>query len=240
MVASARPKVLVDALIPGIGADTRVNRIAIDATLVVGFALLLAVCAQIAIKIPTTTVPITGQTFGVLLAGGALGSRRGGLSMLVYMLMGMAGLSVFAPASSPLGDQQVLHFILPWSGGEGLVWAMSSGGYIVGFVLAAYVVGLLAERGWDRRSTVPVAMLIGSLLIYAVGLPWLGIHIANNDGLRAYFEGIYPGASVVQMTLKGGLYPFIGGDALKLLAAALALPGAWALVGWFKGWPPRN
>ncbi len=240
MVASARPKVLVDALIPGIGAGTRANRFAIDATLVVGFALLLAVCAQIAIRIPTTTVPITGQTFGVLLAGGALGSRRGGLSMLLYMLMGMVGLSVFAPAPSPLGDQQVLHFILPWSGGEGLVWAMSSGGYIVGFVPAAYVVGLLAERGWDRRSTVPVAMLIGSVLIYAVGLPWLGIHITNNDGLRAYFEGIYPGASVVQMTLKGGLYPFIGGDAVKLLLATMLLPGAWAVVDRIKGRAPPD
>ena len=239
MEASSRRKVLVDVLVPGIGADSRAERIAFDVALIVGFAFLVAVCAQIAIKIPTTTVPITGQTFGVLLAGGALGSRRGGLSMLVYMLMGMAGLSVFAPGSSPLGDQQVLHFILPWSGGEGLVWAMSSGGYIVGFVLAAFLVGLLAERGWDRRSTVLLAMLIGNISIYLVGLPWLGTHIANNDGLRSYFEGIYPGASVVQMTLKGGLYPFIGGDALKLLAAALALPGAWAMVDWFKGKPPR-
>ena len=240
MEAIARPKVLIDAVIPDGGGRSLANRLAMDAALVLGFPFLVAVCAQVAIKIPTTTVPITGQTFAVLLTGGALGSRRGGLSMLVYMLLGMAGLPVFAPGSSPLGDQQVLHFILPWSGSEGLVWAMSSGGYIVGFVIAAYLVGLLAERGWDRHSAVPLAMLIGNIAIYVVGLPWLGIHIANNDGLHGYFEGIYPGASVVQMTLKGGLYPFIGGDALKLLAAALVLPGAWALVGKVKRRPERH
>lgn len=240
MQATANPRVLIDVVIPRIGSESRANRLALDAAIIVGFALFVAVCAQIAIRLPNTTVPITGQTFGVLLAGGALGSRRGGLSMLVYMLLGMASVPVFAPGSSPLGDQQVLHFVLPWSGNEGLVWAMSSGGYIVGFVLAAYLVGLFAERGWDRQSTVPLAMLIGSLSVYAVGLPWLGIHIANNDGLHTYFDGNFPGASVLQMTLKGGLYPFIGGDAVKLLAAALVLPGVWALVDRIKGSCPRD
>jgi biotin transport system substrate-specific component len=237
MATAAQPRVLIDVVIPRIGADSRANRLALDAAIIVGFALFVAVCAQFAIKIPTTTVPITGQTFGVLLTGGALGSRRGGLSMLVYMVMGMAAVPVFAPASSFLGEKTA-HLLLPWSGTSGQVWDMSSGGYIVGFALAAYLVGLLAERGWDRRSSVPLAMIIGSLAIYAIGLPWLGIHIANNDGLRGYFEGVYPGASIVQMTLKGGLYPFIGGDALKLLAAALVLPGAWALVDRIKGRRP--
>ncbi len=240
MQAGARQKVLIDVVIPELGAQSRLNRLAMDAALVVGFAFLVALCSQIAIRIPTTTVPITGQTFAALLVGGALGSRRGGLSMLLYMLVGMVGLPVFAPGSSPLGEQQVLHFILPWSGNEGLVWSMSSGGYIVGFVLAAYLVGLLAERGWDRRSTVPLAMLVGNVAIYLIGLPWLGIHIANDEGLYSYFQDLYPDASVLGMTLKGGLYPFIGGDALKLLAAALVLPGAWSLVDRIKASPPNS
>ena len=234
MEATARPRVLIDVVIPKIGVDSRINRLALDAAIIAGFALFVAVCAQFSLRIPTTTVPITGQTFGVLVTGGALGSRRGGLSVLIYMLLGMISVPVFAPSLSFLGEKTV-HLLLPWSGTSGLVWSMSSGGYIVGFILAAYLVGMLAERGWDRRASVPLAMIIGNLVIYVVGLPWLGIHILNNDGLRGYFEGVYPDAGIVQMTLKGGLYPFIGGDALKLLAAALLLPGAWALVGRTKG-----
>ena len=233
MQAAAPPRVLIDLVLPDVRTESRATRLAIDAALVVGFALLVALCAQIAIKIPTTTVPITGQTFGVLLTGGALGSRRGGLSMLVYMLMGMVSIPVFAPSSGFLSDK-TFHFILPWSGSDGLVWSMASGGYIVGFILAAYVVGLLAERGWDRKSTVPFAMLLGNIVIYLVGLPWLAVHIANNEGLYAYFQS-QGGANVLDMTLRGGLYPFIGGDAVKLMAAALALPGAWALVRKSRG-----
>ena len=236
MEASARQKVLIDVVVPGIGAQSRTGRLAIDSVLVFGFALLVALFAQIAIRIPTTTVPITGQTFAVLLTGGALGSKRGAASMLVYMLIGMAGVPIFAPGSSPLGEQQVMHFVLPWSGSEGLVWAMSSGGYIAGFILAAYVVGLLAERGWDRRSAVPFAMLIGSAAIYLVGLPWLAAHIASNGAIYDFISG----GNVLDKTLKGGLYPFIGGDALKLLLATLVLPGAWAIVDKLKGRPARD
>ena len=235
MQATARQRVLIDVLLPEPAAESRLGRLAMDAALVVGFALLLGLFAQIAIRIPTTTVPITGQTFGVLLTGGALGSRRGGLSMLVYMLIGMVGAPVFAPGSTLLADLlaegRTLHFILPWSGSHGLVWSMSSGGYIVGFVLAGYLVGLLAERGWDRRSTVLLAMLAGNIAIYVVGLPWLAVHIANNGGIYDFISG----ANVLDKTLRGGLYPFIGGDALKLLLAALVLPGAWTLVDQIKG-----
>jgi biotin transport system substrate-specific component len=242
MEATARPKVLMDVVLPRLGAQSRANRLALDAVLVLGFAVLVAACAQIAIRIPTTTVPITGQTFGVLLAGGALGSRRGGLSMLVYMLMGLISLPVFAPKSSFLGEKTV-HFILPWSGTEGLIWDMSSGGYIVGFVLAAYLVGLLAERGWDRRATVSLAMLAGNAGIYAVGLPWLAVFIASGatiPGLDLTYYDAISGSNVLDKTLKGGLYPFIGGDALKLLLAAMVLPGAWALVGKVRGARPKD
>ncbi len=236
MQASVRQKVLIDVLVPGVWVPTRASRLALDAVLVVGFALFVAVCAQIAIRLPATTVPITGQTFGALVAGGALGSKRGGLSMLVYMLIGMIGVPVFAPGSGLLGEGQVLHFILPWSGTEGLVWTMSSGGYVVGFILAAYLVGLLAERGWDRRSTVPLAMLIGSIAIYLVGLLWLAVFIASDSAIYEYISG----SNILDKTLNGGLYPFVGGDALKLLLAALVLPGAWAIVDRVKGGPPRG
>ena len=242
MQASARPAVLVDVFLPGTRAQSWTSRLAVDAVLVVGFAFFVAVCAQIAIRIPTTTVPITGQTFGVLLAGGALGSRRGGLSMLVYMLMGMTSLPVFAPKSSFLSEKTA-HFLLPWSGTEGFVWDMSSGGYIVGFILAAFLVGLLAERGWDRRSSVPLAMVIGNAAIYLVGLPWLAAFIASGatiPGLDLTYYDAIAGSDSLDKTLKGGLYPFIGGDALKLLLAAMVLPGAWALVRRVKGEPESD
>ena len=249
MQATAPQRVLIDFVIPGAWTQAWGRRLAVDAALVVGFALLVALCAQIAIKIPTTTVPITGQTFGVLLTGGALGSRRGGLSMLTYMLMGMASIPVFAPPPSFLAEK-TFHFILPWSGLDGAVWNsgqavrdlaiwdLSSGGYIVGFILAAYIVGLLAERGWDRRSSISLAMVAGSLGIYLIGLPWLALFIASGEmvpGLDLTYYDAIAGSNVLDKTLKGGLYPFIGGDALKLLAAATALPGAWAVVRMAKG-----
>jgi biotin transport system substrate-specific component len=237
MQVGARQNVLIDVLVPRVTSLPRVNRLAIDVALVVGFAFLVALTAQIAFRIPTTTVPITGQTFGVLLTGGALGSKRGGLSMLVYMLLGTATVPVFAPASSFLGEKSV-HFILPWSGTGSPVWDLSSGGYIVGFVLAAYLVGLLAERGWDRRSSVSLAMIGGNVAIYLVGLPWLAFFIASGatiPGLDLTYYDAIGGSNVLDKTLKGGLYPFIGGDAIKLLLAASVLPGAWALVDKLRG-----
>ena len=226
----SRPRVLVDVVVPGSGLLR-------DALLVGGFALFTAVMAQIAIRIPTTTVPITAQTLGVVLTGAALGSKRGSLSMLVYMLLGMLLLPVFAPQGSVLADKTV-HFILPWSGSDGFVWELSSGGYIVGFVLGAYVVGFLAERGWDRRPNVTLAMLVGNLGIYVIGLPWLAVFIAsgaNIPGLELTYYDAISGDNVLDKTLKGGLFPFIGGDALKLLVAAGGLPLVWAWVRRFKG-----
>ena len=213
----------------------------VDVALVVGFALFTAVFAQIAIKFPGTTVPITGQTFAILVTGGALGSVRGGLSMVVYMLMGLF-LPVFAPSSSFLSEKTV-HFILPWSGSDGAVWELSSGGYIVGFILGAYLVGLLAERGWDRRAKVSLAMVVGNVSIYLIGLPWLAWYIASGatiPGLELTYYDAIVGDNVLDKTLKGGLYPFIGGDALKLLLAGMVLPGAWEIVRHFRGDMPRD
>jgi len=232
MQASARTLTLADVVIPGTGVLR-------DAVLVTGFAFFTAVVAQIAIRLPTTTVPITGQTFAVLLTGAALGSKRGALSMLLYTLLGMFALPLFAPrfpsATADTANQVYSHFILPWSGTQGHVWDLSSGGYIVGFIFASYLVGLLAERGWDRRSTIPLAMLLGNIVLYVFGLAWLAYYIAHHAGVFNFFEGLYPGSSLLDKTLKGGLYPFIGGDAVKLLLATMVLPGAWQLANRFRG-----
>ncbi|MQF99441.1 MAG: biotin transporter BioY [SAR202 cluster bacterium] len=222
-----RVPTLAEVLVPKTGILT-------DAILIVGFALFTAVFAQIAIKFPGTPVPITGQTLAVLVAGGALGSKRGAASMAVYMLMGMF-MPVFAPGSAFLAEKTV-HFVLPWNGTDGMVWNMASGGYVVGFILGAYVVGLLAERGWDRGSKISLGMVIGNLSIYIFGLAWLGYFVAFNsiNGELTFYEAM-AGSDVLDKTLRGGLYPFIGGDALKLLVASMVLPGAWHLVNKTKG-----
>ena len=167
------------------------------AQLVVGGSLLLALSAQISIPLWFTPVPITGQTLGVLLVGAALGSRRGALAIVLYLIEGGSGLPFFA------------------GGGSG--WAAFSGptgGYLIGFVAAAYVVGWLSERGWDRRFwTAAAAMLAGEVLIYLIGVPWL-----------AYFVG-------AEHALPQGMFPFLPGDIAKLAVAALVLPSTWSLVG---------
>lgn len=212
--------VLIDALVPREWVQTRTRQIAVDIALMVGFALFVALAAQIAVRLPWTPVPITGQTFAVLLAGGALGSRRGAGSLIIYMLIGMAAVPVFAPQATALGLDGTwgMHFILPWVGNSGLPWSIASGGYIVGFILAAYVTGLLAERSWDRKSWGSLAMLAGNAVLYIPGLLWL--HTFVPDWSK---------------TMEFGLYPFIVGDLMKLYAASLVLPGAWALVNKLKG-----
>ena len=210
--SATRPNTLIDLLLPG-------RSLLADVALVVGFAMFTAVFAQIAIKLPFTPVPITGQTLAVLLTGGALGANRGAASLGLYMLVGMVGLPVFAPS---LGEGTVMHFILPWEGSNALVWNIASGGYIVGFVGAAWVVGRLAERGWDRSWRVILALLAGNVVLYVPGLLWLGYWAVDNPWTS--------GASIVPDTLEWGLWPFVAGDLAKLYAAALTLPGAWALV----------
>lgn len=165
--------------------------------LIVGGSLFVALLAQVTIPLPFTPVPITGQTYAVLLVGAALGSRRGALSMALYLLQGGIGLPFFAGGAAG------------WSRLLG-----PSGGYLLSFVLVAFVVGWLAERGWDRRfSTCLLAMLVGEAIIYGIGLPRL-----------ATFVGTEKAAAL-------GLLPFIPGDIIKLLLAAVSLPLAWKLVG---------
>jgi biotin transport system substrate-specific component len=227
MVATARSNTLIDAVLPGQG-------ILRDVALIAGFSILVTVFAQIAVKLPFTTVPITGQTLAVLITGGALGAWRGAASLALYALMGTVGISVFAPGGAALAGAGTVHFIFPWIGTGDVVWSLTSGGYIVGFIAAAYVIGWLAERGWDRGWNVTVAMLVGNILVYVPGLLWLGYVIGSgslNDTLGFDLAAVIAGDNTLDKTLTGGLYPFIVGDLIKLHIAAVALPGAWALIG---------
>lgn len=175
--------------------STKQKALAYDAVLIIGGSLFIALCAQFTIHIGP--VPITGQTLAVLLTGMLLGSRLGSLSVLAYLAEGIAGLPVFAPGG-PLGVARLLG---------------PTGGYLLGFVAAAYVTGLLAERGWDRKMTTTLlTMLIGNAVIYAFGLPWLGLFVG------------------IENALPLGLYPFIIGDILKALVAATSLPIGWRLL----------
>jgi biotin transport system substrate-specific component len=175
-----------------------------DVALVVGGSIVIALCAQIAIGFP---VPITGQTFAVLLVAMLLGSRRGVLCIMTYLAEGLMGLPVFAQ-----GKAGLVAFFGP------------TGGYLIGFVAAAYLVGSLAERGWDRRplSTV-LTMLVGNIAIYAGGLAWL-FCLAHVLAKPVGGRGI----------LAVGLYPFLIGDALKIALAAILLPAGWKLIRLFR------
>ena len=229
---------LADAIFPRLDSDSQTVVFVRDLTLMFGFAGLVALCAQIAVRLPWTTVPVTGQTFAVLVAGGALGAWRGAGSLSIYMVLGMAGVSVFAPGSGATSGDWDAHFILPWRGTEAYVWDISSGGYIVGFIVAAWLVGFLAERGWDRKQWVHVAMLAGNVVLYVPGLLWL-YHLIDTDwivpGAAKPLGELISGSGTLDKTLKGGLYPFIVGDLMKLLLAAMVLPSAWLLVDKVKG-----
>ncbi|HXF56532.1 MAG TPA: biotin transporter BioY [Actinomycetota bacterium] len=183
-----------------VARPSRAARLATDVLLVVGGSLLVAGLAQLSIRLPFTPVPITGQTLGVLLVGASLGAARGLASMLLYLAEGAVGLPFFAEGKG---------------GWEVLTLATPSGGYLFGFVAAAALVGFLSQRGWDRslRSCIG-AMLLGEVVIYLCGLPWL----AASVGVPA------------TRALELGLYPFVVGDLLKLFVAAGALPAAWRLT----------
>ena len=177
-----------------------------NALLVLGGAAIVALLAQA--EIPLKPVPITLQTLGVLLVGAALGWKRGAAALLLYTAAAAAGLPVLAGGASGLAKL-----------------AGPSGGYVAGFVLAAGLVGFLVQRfGLDRRFLgTALAMLIGNAAIYLLGLPWLG-HTLGVPWLSA--ETGLAGKTV----LGYGLIPFLLGDTLKLVLAALLLPGAWKLL----------
>ena len=190
--ALSPPRTLADALLPR--AKTSV---ATDIALVVGATLFLALCARISIPLPGTPVPITGQTFGVLLTGMLLGCRRGALALALYLAEGGVGLPVFAG-----GSFGFVHLIGP------------TAGYLWSYPFAAALMGLLAERGWDRRpATSALAMAIGSTLILAAGTLYLALFIG--DLHKAFLMGAAP---------------FVLGDAIKMLAATFLVPAGWKTV----------
>jgi biotin transport system substrate-specific component len=176
-------------ILPEVGFEAR--RLRRDLALMLGFSLLTAATARIAMPLPFTPVPLTGQTFGVLLTGALLGGWRGFGAMLIYLAEGLAGLPVFAG-----------------------VPAVHTGGYLLAFPLAALVVGLLAERGWDRTpARALAAMAAGSMVIYALGAGWLSLFFGPLEAI------------------KKGILPFLPGDALKAALAASLLPLGWRLTG---------
>lgn len=179
----------------------RRKALAYDAGLVLGGSILLALSARVSFHVGP--VPITAQTLAVVVLGALLGSRRGALAVLAYLAEGAGGLPVFAE-------------------GVGLPYMLGpTGGYLAGFVPAAWLAGYLAERGWDRRmGTTLLAMAAAHALIYVFGLAWLACWMAMSpdwQGLNHMF--------VV------GLYPFLPGDVLKVCLATALLPSGWRLLG---------
>jgi biotin transport system substrate-specific component len=199
-LAPRRP-VLADRVLP--------RSLVVDAALVLAGAALTAGLAQI--SIPLWPVPITGQTFAVLLVGTVLGSLRGALSMVLYLVVGVLGAPIFAQHQS------------------GSLFALTSGGYIIGFIAAAALVGWLAQREWDRvvLGTI-VSFLAGSVLMYAFGLPWLAM-VLNGFG-PSVWHGALHYDSLWAATWGAGFFPFLLGDAVKALVAGLVLPLAWKAV----------
>ncbi len=189
---------IADFLIP-VRVGERVSPLARNVALVITGALLIYLSASVAIPRPDSPVPYTLQNLGILLVGGALGQRRGGLAALLYVALGIIGLPFFAQGRGGLS-----------------VITGATGGYLVGFLLAAALVGRLAELGWDRRLGGAIAaMLLGTIVIYSVGVPWLAI----STGLSA------------SAAIASGLAPFLVVDSVKLLVAAAAFPASWWLVG---------
>ena len=162
-----------------------------SALLVVGFSLLTAAAAQVVVPLPFTPVPLTGQTFAVLLTGALLGPRLGALAMLAYLVEGAAGLPFFRG-----GAGGVTHF------------AGATAGYLFAFPAAAYVTGALAERGWDRRFvTAAAAMALGSFVILACGWAWLALMFKG--GAEAFRLGVLPflPGDVVKVALAAAALP---------------------------------
>lgn len=172
-----------------------------DAALVIAGTALVAALAQVAI--PLWPVPVTGQTLAVLLVGASLGAARGAASLSLYALLGAIGLPIYSDASSG------------WT-----VLAGPTGGYIVGFIVSAAIVGWAAERRWDRGwLKAAVTFVGGSLVVFAIGLPWL-----------SYSLGSLGLPNDLQATLVAGFYPFIIGGVIKAAIAAAVLPAIWKAV----------
>lgn len=205
--AGERGITIGDFLVP-ITIGERVGSRVRHTGLIMAGALLIYLSSLIVVVLPNDPVPVTGQTLGVVLVGAALGFRRGLLSTLVYLAIGVIGFPAFAEhraGIAVIASVQEGHLVLG-----------ATGGYLVGFILASAIVGRLAELGWDRHlGASAAAMLLGNAVIYVVGLPWLmaatGFSLAD--------------------TVDKGLLPFVAGDLLKVAIAAGVFPFAWWVVG---------
>ncbi|MEN8841931.1 MAG: biotin transporter BioY [Octadecabacter sp.] len=198
MAMTMNNSVLAEVFGPAAGSALRVKQAIL---VVVGIAALAAM-AKIQIFLPGNPVPITLTTLGVLTIGAGYGARLGLITILGYLALGAVGASVFA------GEKAGLTYMM---GG--------TGGYLVGYAMAAAALGYFARLGWDRSvALMAVAMLVGNALIYLPGLLWL------NGFAESWAQ-----------TLEWGITPFLIGDALKLGVAAFLLPAVWKLVGKARG-----
>jgi biotin transport system substrate-specific component len=182
---------------PAVGHKARI----FDIACVVGGSAVLALSALISVRLPFGPVPVTAQTLAVLLLGAVLGKTRAVASVFLYLAQGLAGLPVFAG-----GTFGAAYLLGP------------TGGYLIGFVPAAFIAGYLAEHGWDRKvSTAFLAMLAGNIAIYVCGIPWLANFVGADKAIAL------------------GFLPFIPGDLIKLVLATAALPMGWKVIHGLKG-----
>jgi len=197
--APSRRRVLADIIAR---PSSRARAFAVDAALVLAGVAVVALLAQV--EIPLWPVPITGQTLGVIIVGASLGAWRGAAALTTYMVLGLAGLPIFAGLTGSL-----------------VAIAKPSFGFVIGFIFSAFVAGWFAERAWDRR---PVLAFVGfaaaSVVPFLFGIPYLAVVLNVSLGLDLTFWQI----------LEAGLFPFIIGGLVKAGIAALIIPGAWALV----------
>jgi len=190
LAPNLRRTVLADRVFP--------RTLVMDIVLVVAGAAIVTILAQVSINLKP--VPITGQTLAVLLVGSTLGWARGGLALVLYAVLGLVGLPVYAPQDDGSHLTGLLALAAP------------SFGYIIGFIPSAALVGWLAERQWDRKILKAIVTFVaGSVVVFAIGLPWLAV-VLHTD---------------LPTTLQYGLYPFIIGGIIKAAIAAGLLPLAW-------------
>ncbi|MFT4700595.1 MAG: biotin transport system substrate-specific component [Yoonia sp.] len=197
MALALNDKVLIEAFADNEGAIRRAKQ----AVMVILGVAVLALTAKMQFFVPGSPVPVTMTTFAVLTIGAGYGARLGALTIAGYLAVGLMGFDVFAGSSAEK---------------FGLIYMMGgTGGYLVGYLLAAFALGVAARKGWDRSVvTMGLAMLVGSALIYIPGLLWLNTF-----------------ASGWEQTLAWGITPFLIGDALKLALAAVVVPALWKLIG---------
>ena len=190
----------------GVGAASSAGRTSIRVASMLFLTGLTAVAAQVSVHLPLTPVPLTLQPMVVLVGAAALGARLGASSQVLYLLLGIAGLPVFA--ASPILPQGFGRLLGP------------TGGYLMAYPIAAFVTGYLAERGFDRRyMTSMLAMFAGLCTLFSGGVTWL-----------AYFAQSPAGPVGMNAALASGLYPFIVKDVIKVLIASGVLPAVWKIV----------